>query len=241
MLYRADFLYDCADFYSLQSDPAVKLHGALMNHVPQKIAEDMHKSNYHPFSLYCQPTIQKSMVARFSVLTDAAAELLDYFSELQTVMLFGMQKPVHLLGQTEAVPITLAEAAERLACDTVELCFLTPAMVRKHGRDFAPPSPEAYFTSVMKKLEVFEGIVVTQAEFRAAWEACLPIDYRLELERHRITGYEKSGMVGTLRMRLPQDKAQAELIRTLLAYAEYSGIGGKTTQGMGALTVTAVR
>lgn len=237
MLYRADFLYDCADFYSLQSDPAVKLHGVLMRQIAPKQAEALHRSQYHPFSLYCRPTVQKSLIARLSVLAEETVGLLDSLEAQKSLTLYGLEQTVHLVSVKKEAPCTLQEAAERIRGELVELSFLTPASYRKDGRDLTPPSPEGYFTSVVRKLREFEGIDILQSEFQAAWQACVPISYRLELARHRITGYEKKGMVGEMVLRLPRNAEQAELMRTVLAYAEYSGIGGKTGQGMGGLLV----
>lgn len=237
MLRYADILYQYEDLSSLQSDPSVKIHGALMHSITKKIADKMHSSLYHPFSLYCVPTQQGEMLLRISSLNDEAGILIDKLKSLKKIKIYGGSEIVQT-NVSESHPIQSENLAGCINGDKLSLNFLTPATVRSVGKYQNPPTPEKYFYSAICKLNCFENLSVSNEEFIKAWNECRIINYSLESCVHYITGYKYYGMCGSYSVKLPEKREQSDLLKKIFQYSVYSGVGGKTTQGMGGFVVT---
>ena len=237
MLYCADLSYQYSAFSAMQSDPAVKIHGALMHHISPVLSQRLHQPEYHPFSLYCLPTASDEFLLRTSVLTDSAAEIIDALCAMKQITLYGSPIPIRLLNVRTYAPVRYLDAADALSADTLSLSFLTPAVYRSGGKFHNPPLPEKYFYSVLCKLNAFEWLHLRYEDFLQVWEACDVLHYVLESTSHAVTGMEIPGMCGHMTIRIPKNHPHSSLLRTVLAYASYSGLGAKTSLGMGGFTV----
>lgn len=74
--------------------------------------------------------------------------------------------------------------------------------------------------------------------FSDAFDSCRMTSYSLESASYNVSGHIFPGMTGYFDIDLPSDAVQAELLRTILAYSEYCGVGGKTGMGMGGVTAS---
>ena len=74
-------------------------------------------------------------------------------------------------------------------------------------------------------------------EFKEAFSCAVFEEYRLESVKYNVSGNIISGMTGYCRILFPKDEEQNILLRKVIAYASYSGIGGKTSMGMGGIIV----
>lgn len=238
MLYQADFQYSYTNFQKLGSDPAVKLHGILMKNIPSELAESLHQPQCQPLAIYCRPTEPNCFLARVSVLTDKTAPLLNTLKQLKKLNFRGADDTVTLCGYEEKKPIDICRLPNPLNKNVLTLNFLTPAAILKNGKPTTPLSIEAYFMSVLRKLQEFEQITIHQDTFQEAFLACSDLEYQLQTVTHEISGYTGHGIVGRVTLRLPQMQMQAEILKTVFSYAGYCGVGAKTTQGMGGFLVT---
>ena len=237
MLYRADILYKYCELHALQSDPAVKIHGALMNNISSELSEYLHKPDYHPFSIYCVPTDNDEFFLRISALTDQTSEIIDALCNMKRITLFGSFSPIFQENIQLYKPVHYTDISNALSSDTLTLSFLTPAVYRSKGRFRNPPAPEKYFYSVICKLNAFENLDIDYNAFLEAWEKCEILDFMLESGSHAITGKSITGMLGRMTISIPKNHPDPALIKTILSYAAYSGLGAKTALGMGGFTV----
>ncbi|MBQ8515586.1 MAG: CRISPR system precrRNA processing endoribonuclease RAMP protein Cas6 [Ruminococcus sp.] len=240
MLYRAELSYKYTDLSALQSDPAVKIHGFLMDKIAPDLAEWLHQPQYHPYALSCLHEKEGVLRLRISALTDRACGLIDTLCGLEQISLCGCPRPIQLTHVTVNKPIQYPEAARCLSANKLRLTFETPAMYRSKGRFRNPPMPEKYFYSVLCKINTFEGLNLRWEDFLEGWDCCEVLDYSLSGHTHFLTGMAIPGMTGTMLLRIPQKNPHGDLLRTLLSYAVYSGLGAKTALGMGGFSITPV-
>ena len=229
MLYQTDIYTAPADISDVMSGISVKIHGAAMNAIPKDYAAQMHEKGYHPFSVFTIDT-GSGLLIRVSALCDEAKVIPEALCKLDSIKIFGANEPVKLTGFESADPINAADAEKYINERSCTLEFITPAMVKTKGRPSAAPDICGYFRSVINKYNTFENADLTFDNADIA-------EYHLESTKYNVSGNIFPGMIGSCKLHFPKDKRQNAILRRIIAYASYSGVGGKTGQGMGGLVV----
>ena len=236
MLYQTDIYTAPADISDVMSGISVKIHGAAMNAIPKDYAAQMHEKGYHPFSVFTIDT-GSGLLIRVSALCDEAKVIPEALCKLDSIKIFGANEPVKLTGFESADPINAADAENYINERSCTLEFITPAMVKTKGRPSAAPDICGYFRSVINKYNTFEKASLTFDEIKEAFDNADIAEYHLESTKYNVSGNIFPGMIGSCKLHFPKDKRQNTILRRMIAYASYSGVGGKTGQGMGGLVV----
>lgn len=87
------------------------------------------------------------------------------------------------------------------------------------------------------RLVNFENADLTFDEFKEAFDNADIAEYHLESTKYNVSGNIFPGMIGSCKLYFPKDKRRNTILRRIIAYASYSGVGGKTGQGMGGLVI----
>lgn len=236
MLYQTDIYTAPADISDVMSDISVKIHGAAMNAIPKDYAAKMHEKGYHPFSVFTVDT-DNGLLIRVSALCDEAKVISDALCSLSSIKVFGANEPIKITSCENADPINAADAEKYINDRSCTLEFVTPAMIKTKDRPSAAPDICGYFRSVVNKYNTFENDTIEFDEFKEAFGSANFDSYHLESTKYNVSGNIFPGMIGSCKLYFPKDKRQNMLLRRIIAYATYSGVGGKTGQGMGGLVV----
>lgn len=236
MLYQTDYYLAPLSNPDMQSELAVKIHGAAMNAIPTEYAAKMHTNAYHPFSIFTQETAE-GCLARVSALCDAASIIPEALSQQPSIRIYseGGVRDLQIRMQITAAPISADALASGIPQTGCRLIFVTPAMIRIQSRPSAVPDICGYFYSVILKYNEFEHGSLDYTAFQEAFRAVQFGSYQLSSASYQITGRSFPGMIGYCDLYFPRDAAQNKLLRLCLGYASYCGIGSKTTQGMGGI------
>lgn len=236
MLYQTDIYTAPTDISDVKSDISVKIHGAAMNAIPKDYAEKMHEKGYHPFSVFTVDT-GNGLLIRVSALCEEARVIPEALCKLDSITIFGARDPIKIISCEKADPINAFDAEKYINERSCTLEFVTPAMVKTKGRPSAAPDICGYFRSVVKKYNTFEDDTITSDEFKEAFDNSDLRSYHFESTAYNVSGNIFPGMLGSCKLYFPKDKRQNMLLRRMIAYATYSGVGGKTGQGMGGFVV----
>lgn len=236
MLYQTDLNLRMPPNPTMQSELAVKIHGAAMKAIPADYAAKMHANVYHPFSIFTMDTAESSIV-RISALSDAARVIPQALTQQPSIRVYGAQGAYDLQVQMQNVsaPLTADMLADQIPKSGCRLRFVTPAMIRIQSYPSARPDICGYFYSVILKYNEFERGSLDYSAFQEAFRAVRFGSYQLSSAAYQITGRTFPGMTGYCDLYFPQNAAQNRLLRLCLGYSSYSGIGSKTTQGMGGI------
>ena len=236
MLYQTDFCFALCSGQDMQSALSVKTHGAAMKAIPSAYAAKMHTNDYHPFSIFTVRS-EEGYTVRVSALCDEASAIPKALAEQPAIRIYTEQGicDLSVLMQNSAAPIPAAQAAALVPERGCRLIFSSPAMIRVHSRPTAKPDICTYFYSVIRKYNAFENGSLDYAAFQEAFSAAWFGAYQISSDFYQITGRTFPGMTGYCDLYFPQDAKQNRLLRLCLGYASYSGIGSKTTQGMGGI------
>lgn len=201
-------------------------------------ARDVHDGS-GPKPISASPITPTPEGCRFSLgalTSQCAAGLLAAFAEAHTtgrvVRLTGAAATV---AAVRVVTASYSDLLDRAARGRhIELNFLSPTLFRRSGASLVLPEPELVFGSLLRTWNAFSHLQLPPYE---------PVDLStLMISRHRIHtqmvdfgAYRLLGFVGQVRYMIPPDTpAQFRQVLNCLAdYACFSGVGYRTTMGMG--------
>lgn len=116
----------------------------------------------------------------------------------------------------------------------VSFTFASPTTFHRDGRQVAYPLPELVIGSLLDKWNTFAPIALPNEARRYAAECLALSRFELKSRRVKVAGGSQSGMVGrALFTTLTYDRYWMSLMQTLAHYSYYSGVGAKTSMGMG--------
>jgi CRISPR-associated endoribonuclease Cas6 len=238
-------------------------HALFLNIIAQvdpALAKRLHNEpNYRPFTVSSLrgPTEQgKHLLLQPGQLCRLRVTLLDggplwqalsmCFLEgrLTTVTLDTAELTLHrLLSTPHADPTGWAGStdwqtlAATAASEHITLRFASPTAFSLGDRRFSLfPEPRLVWDSLIRSWNLYapEILRLDKGELRAfVGKQVVVEDYHLHVETRRFPTYSQKGFVGTCTYHVKVKDSSAPQVATLAEFARYSGIGYKTTMGMG--------
>ncbi len=236
MLQQIDIYTKATDISGLYSDLSVKIHGYIMSRISNDYAAELHGGTVNPFSIYTVDA-GEYYITRVSALNEHAQQILNVFEDCRKIRIFGTDSNLELLDVRKSPCVELPQLVLLMNKFRYRISIVTPAMFRQGGVLKCVPELPAYFNSVCQKLEKFENISFTRDELYSAFSLLKVENYSLQSESFISGSRKQNGMTGFFDIKLPDSKPESDLLKTVLSYATYSGIGGQTTQGMGGFIV----
>lgn len=237
MLSQIDIYLKNADISSLYSDLGIKLHGFIMSKINTEYARFLHSQSLNPFSIFVFAN-EKGFVCRISTLTDeAAAQIITKMHTISEINVYGINKPLIVDNIISNAPIQANQISRMLSKRKYIIHFLTPATYKKDGKYCNLPSLYRFFRTVAEKINLFENINIDISDLKTLFDGINITEYTLKSEQYFLNNYPISAMAGNASITITSQSEQLVLLKTLLGYATYSGVGGKTSLGMGGFLV----
>ena len=234
MLKQLDIAFKAKDISNVQSELAVKIHGAVMHSIPQDKAELMHVPRYHPFSLFTVPYENDGIfVTRLSSLSKEADCILETVQQMESINIKGIHKPVSIIKTGNIITTDLDNIANSYDGRRYRLTFLTPSGFKILGHETSFPDVSMHFLSVINRLNEFENMNIDFDDFRKLFYELTIDDWQLKNVSYNITGRLIPGMIGHMDVFFPKESEKTRLLKRILLYACFSGTGGRTGMGMG--------
>ncbi len=217
------------------------LHGLLFSLIAglnPNLADSLHSVQEKPFSLW--PTLKDdgSISVVVATLSDELAVTLDKLESDQSGLL-GRSQVVVNVHKVASVPITeMWNRAEKSGnIDSLRLNFLSPTSFRRAGKQWLFPDPDVVFQNVyLKSIEVFGDFFRNNLTPPVEYASQFMVSRyelatkQLDYGRYKIIGFCGYCVYDCRRMKLAYN---CQSIVFLSALAEFTGIGYKTTMGMG--------
>lgn len=217
-------------------------HGVLMQLLPSEIAEDMHRQDIRMFSQHVRP-IENNQSIEWHVATwnqDLGDIFRNTLLPLNRVEL--SHKKIHLnVRKTTCDRLAMEQFltgffAKSEPMRKFELSFLTPCTHKSGGAYVLFPSSELIIKSLCNRLgPALEGYSLDDPQALSDLAAHIRIvRYTLRSAPYSLEGVRIQGYMGKLTLAIEGPEPLARLGAMLLSFAEYAGIGIKTSLGMGA-------
>lgn len=216
------------------------LQGALMERIDSGYATLLHQQPFNPYSQYCYWE-GDTLIWRISTVTnDAMTYIIEPLRTLDTIHLRATNVALNVTKTTqETITLkSLQDTVKEPGPSRIRVQFITPTSFKSHGEYVIMPSVRLIAQNLLMHYgQVYEDNKEGYAE---------TIDY---IDKNvRITSYnlrscpfgqvarkgrEVPAFIGTAAFTLRGPDMVTGLVRMLLKFGEYAGVGIKTSMGMG--------
>lgn len=225
------------------------LQGVLMESVDRGYAEALHSLSFNPYSQYCyRESAGEALVWRVNALTDEAAEhivaplqALDFVNVRRYgVKLAVLRKTTETLSIKSFTDIIREDVGENRR-PKVHVRFMTPTAFKCQGQYVFMPTVRLILQNIlMHYSQVYEGNNDVDAETLSYFDQHVRIaSYNLRscyFAHAAGEGKKVPSFTGSLTLSMSGPPTLVGLVRMLLRFAEYSGVGIKTSMGMGGVS-----
>lgn len=220
------------------------LHGYLLEQVDPEYGEYLHQSQLKPFSqsFYFDRQEQCWVWAVNTLSKEACENLIVPLERLKTINLEHRQQilTVREIRRQESVTYDEltrifylgGESRRRMGVE-----FFTPCSFRVQNQYLIHPSLFHIYQSLMLKFSSFSPTIKLEDEtvLKHLTQHTEITDYRLRSSKFMVGKGVIKGYTGNIRLAVKGNETLAHLANLLFAFGNYSGVGIKTSLGMGAI------
>lgn len=227
----------------VNSNDAVYFHGWLMSQISPEFADELHQTGTNPLSVSLtvqdeKPVFTVNLLNQWAIeeieplLLNSDFVELDLTSSKQKTFEI-IDKRTEDLEEKGLATIFYKQDAARLQ----ELQVVTPLAFKSQGEYYNLPDVRFFFQSIMQKYNsIFEQ--TQHIDIDMLDEICSKVrlvNYSVHSRRYYIHKAYINGFCGRLVFYCKGTQTLANYVAMLLRFAEYSGVGVKTSLGMGAI------
>lgn len=241
MLAKLEMKLKCAQELSCQM--ASLFHGALMELLPLDYAEALHQSQLHPYTQHLEFKNQ-SWYWIVSCLNREAVKGIICDTLLRTECIELKKKEISVeiterkyqeLGSEEL----LEHFYEGQASCYLQVHFVTPTAFKQKGRYLFYPDLRCIYQSLMNKYDAAAGQESMRDEetLDELCEKSQIIRYDLKSVNFHLEGVKIPSYIGKVTIKFSGTQTMANFANLLFEFGVYSGVGIKTSLGMGAIRI----
>lgn len=236
MLIQTEFVIDKLDRKLLDSEPCVKIHGFLMKILLKEETDRLHKTGeVRPYSMYLTEE-NKYNVLHLQTLNEEAYHMVEALLLQKEISIYGMQNKIKIHSMETKSMTTLQKLQKRPIQEEFTITFITPATYKKENLYCNWYHLGRLLSSVVKKLNYYEGLDYDIKEIWGIEESVRLLDYKLESCCYKIMHKSLFGFKGKVHLKIIKT-ADIQTLNMILNYASYSGVGAKTALGMGGVFI----
>lgn len=223
------------------------LHGLLMEKIDSDYAEFLHNNALNPFSQYIQRTeTPNCYIWRISTLNKYAAEKIIHpllADNSKSFILTNRNTELQVLRKTVIPTISYEELANKCFQEKqpkkITLKFVTPTTVKTGGDYQIFPDLASFYPSLLNKWNSFctEISLADENTKQHLIDYSKIVDYNLKSTRFYMENVKINSFMGTIDIRFNGPETLINISNLLFEYAKYTGIGAKTSLGMGGIIV----
>lgn len=240
MLTRYELTLESSRAVQPESEWAYPLYAALLEQLPETVAESQHIGDRTPISQFLRCDPDGTMRWHVSLLGTAAEDVIA--PVLETNKVYHLRKLNTVLQVTDRRKVTISSVEDLLTephKQKRKLRFCTPTAFKSRGEYELLPTPERMLQNLVRQWNVCvpecsiedednEGIFMLTRDLRYC-------GLELKDRTYRLKGHPIPGIMGTLTLDNRYQGFLAQLVNGLLTFATFSGVGIKTTLGMGGI------
>jgi CRISPR-associated endoribonuclease Cas6 len=223
------------------------LQGFIMEMVSESYVDALHSLAFNPYSQYLTSGEAGSYTWVVNALDDVAAvNLLEPLRGVESIdlkALKGHPLRVKETSETQVDPKEWTRAFYSGAPLRKARClFLTPTAFKQAGRYVFHPDLRLFFQNLQLRHSVFSGDEAEpdEALLEEIVKHTRVTSYQLRSRTFSVHGTRIPGFTGFVTLGISGAASLASYLHLLLRFGEYSGVGMKTSMGMGAFRYHAI-
>lgn len=248
MLVKTEIKLEIPDNFKPSFHLGSVFHGVLNENIPAEHAECLHKNNIKPISQYLTVDYSdKTLVWTVNSVQKDFSEMLcnDFIKNLPNEIKLKKSnvtlkvKSKEIISKKSYKDFTneyyLKDNPQRRA----NIRFLTPATFKIGGEYTVFPDISNVYKSLYNKFNTFASEVSLDDEevLKHLMEHSKIIGYNLKSTKFGVEGVRIASFLGEICVYIKGPEALSSIANLLFAFGEFSGIGAKTTLGMGGVKV----
>ncbi len=223
------------------------LHGALVELLPEDMAQELHDIKLRPFSQYVNPLDENRLDWHIGLWDDKVSEqIIKAVMPLTEIYIKSKNIRLSIIG-TERKALTERDYVGHFfntdePCRRYLLEFITPCTHKSNGRYVLFPTSElivqslsARFSAYSREYDLDDPEVLAQIATNISISKYALRSAQYSLDGSRILGYR-----GNLSLFIHGPAQLARLAGVILSFCEYAGIGIKTALGMGGCRINQI-
>ncbi|KIX91213.1 CRISPR-associated protein Cas6 [Staphylococcus microti] len=216
------------------------LHGALMDYLPNEMTEYLHHSfAYSPLKQRVFLIDDKVVWEIVSMNQDLSTQLLKLFSE--NTYIYLKQYDFHLsIEKFDVQNIDVTELMNNKLSDEdlsryIKLKIVTPMSYKSNNKYAISPEIKMFFRSIMIQFDSFfsDYQMYDKETLDFIVDNVFIVDYRMKSTRFHLEKVKIPSFMGELTIKVNGPSPFLKLLHFLVAFGELSGVGIKTSLGMG--------
>lgn len=238
MISRLEILLDENAELNYQSGPL--LHGALMELLPEEVAEELHRPQVHPYSQYLEKKEGRWRWIVTALTDELSRELISETLLLKESVELKKTEQVIYFDEKRLTQIPMKTFAERMyrgeAGKYIQIEFLTPVSFKQEGKYLFYPDIRGMYISLLNKYAAAEPSQNMRDEDFLEELVCRTqiVRYRLHSISFQVGNARIPAFMGNVTLRIDGTQTLRNFADFLFHFGEYSGIGIKGALGMGA-------
>ena len=226
---------------------ASSFHGVLMEQLAEDYAEEMHASKRHPYTQHLEKrdgkwywviTALNEKTAK-KMLQESLMRLSEFTLKKHQLTIHVMEKHYEELSDQELAYSFYREQSNRY----ITIQFITPTAFKQNGRYINYPDIWAIFSNLMNRYDSAneEESMRDEDTLEQLVEKTVLSRYDLRSTIFSLEGVRIPAFIGKITLRMNGTQTMANFANMLFQFAAYSGIGIKTSLGMGAIRLLGER
>ncbi|WP_302373675.1 CRISPR-associated endoribonuclease Cas6 [Enterococcus asini] len=221
------------------------LHGVLMELLPTEIVKQLHSASAY------SPLRQRLIIKRGS---KPRWEIISLSSELGKILMNCLMDRTSILLKHHQIEVAIGNISVEKIDETalikdcfsqqvspryIKLAIQTPIAFKSKGEYEIFPDLQKFFRSIMLTFDsFFEDYELYDSEtLTYILENVKIVDYRMRSTRFHLEGVRIPSFTGELKFRISGPQPMQQLIHLIIQFGELSGVGIKTSLGMGKYTL----
>ena len=222
---------------------ASTFHGALMDLLPEDYASELHLSKRHPYTQHIERqgeewhwivTALNEYTAQ-RMLRDVLMQLNEFTIKKHALTIKILEKNYQELSDAELAHAFYYNKANQY----ITIHFLTPTAFKQNGRYINYPDIRLIFSSIMNKYDAAkpDEQIYDEETVEQLIEKVLLSRYDLHSASFCLEGVRIPSFIGKITLKMMGTQTMSNFASMLFDFGSYSGIGIKTTLGMGAIRI----
>lgn len=240
MLAKLEILISSED--SISYNMASLFHGALMACLDTKYVDYLHNCNINPYSQHIENR-ENDWYWIISTLTKEAYQkiICDSFMDITGIRL--EKKGIDIKFESKILHVNEKDSLIKNFYtgeydNYINIEFKTTTSFKKNGEFINFPDVRCIYQSLMNKYDCSNSseVMFSEETLKQLHESTKIVQYDLRSSLFHMEGIKIPGFLGKIKLRICGPRTITNFANILFEFGEYSGIGAKTSMGMGAMT-----
>ena len=242
MLTMMNIKFKMNDVNTYDANMGSIMQGFIMEKISRNFSDKMHKNQFHSYSQYIKRCEGELVWTINTMDSEAKVEIIDKLIGLDNVEIKHRKETLRV-EKIYIESMTYEQMFDKFYTKnqphSIKLKFITPTSFKSGGKDMIYPSVRLIFQNLINRFNLFsKDIGIAKDEFIPVLEkAILLKDYKLSSTTFSLEGVRIPSFCGELVYLINAPQHIVNLVHMLSEFAMYSGIGIKTSIGMGGIRV----